>query len=148
MSATSTEYAERFVIAAPRELRAESSQLSGVEFVDRYCRANGPVRLGGWSVAKRQLGSAEYSTTLAFGEQVRTVRATATGPIAAMTSALYDAGIAVEVLSFHQRRTEDGTATFVRCEYDGRRGWAAALAGDDTESALQAMVAGVNSLAH
>ncbi|CAM3058782.1 alpha-isopropylmalate synthase regulatory domain-containing protein [Skermania piniformis] len=134
------------VTAAPRELRAESATITAAEFVDRYCTTGGPIRLGGWSVAKRHTGSAEYSATLAFGEQIRTVRATASGPVAAMTSALYAVGIAVEVLAFHQRRTADGTATFVHCECDGRRGWAAALAGDETESALQAMIAGVNRL--
>ena len=76
------------VTAAPRELRAESATITAAEFVDRYCTTGGPIRLGGWSVAKRHTVSAEYSATLAFGEQIRTVRATASGPVAAMTSAL------------------------------------------------------------
>jgi hypothetical protein len=34
----------------------------------------------------------------------------------------------------------------VECECNGRRGWAGAIADDDTESALRAMIAGVNRL--
>ncbi|MFQ6394039.1 2-keto-3-deoxygluconate kinase [Nocardia sp. KC 131] len=129
------------IAAAPNGLRAECAGLTPAEFYDRYCEHTGPIRLSDWSLAGN--GSSEYAATLEFAGHVRTVGTTGS-PVAAMTSALYDEGYTVEILRFHQRRTEDGTATFVQCEVNGRRGWGAALAGDGAESTVRAMIAGVN----
>ncbi|MFF0544822.1 2-keto-3-deoxygluconate kinase [Nocardia thailandica] len=130
-----------FFAAAPRELRAESADLTPAEFHDRYVTHDGPITLGDWSHA-----GADYAATLEFSDHLRTVVATGS-PVAALTSALYDEGYPIEILRFHQRHTGAGTATFVRCEFNGRRGWAAALAADSAESTVRAMIAGVNLLA-
>lgn len=132
-----------FIAAAPKALRAECADLTPAQFHDRYCELTGPIRVGDWSPAGKR--SAEFTATLEFADHLRTVIATGS-PVAAMTSALYDEGYPVEILQFHQRRTEAGTATFVQCECDGRRGWGAALADDSAESTVRAMIAGVNQL--
>ncbi|WP_040777325.1 alpha-isopropylmalate synthase regulatory domain-containing protein [Nocardia pneumoniae] len=134
---------ETFHAAAPKGLRAESAGLTSAEFHRRYCEHNGPIRLGDWSPAGSR--TAEFTATLEFAGHLRTVVATGS-PVAAMTSALYDEGFPVEILQFHQRRTASGTATFVQCECDGRRGWGAAIADDGAESTVRAMIAGVNLL--
>lgn len=134
---------DTFLAAAPAALRAECSGLSGSDFQARYLAETGPIRLGDWSPAGSR--SAWFTATLEFADRLRSVVATGS-PVAAMTSALYDEGYPVEILQFHQRRTAAGTATFVRCEVNGRRGWGAALADDGLESTVRAMIAGVNGL--
>ncbi|WP_406273563.1 2-keto-3-deoxygluconate kinase [Nocardia sp. NBC_00881] len=134
---------DSFHTSAPKGLRAESPDLTSAEFHSRYCDHNGPIRLGDWSPAGSR--TAEFTATLEFAGHLKTVVATGS-PVAAMTSALYEEGYPVEILQFHQRRTAEGTATFVQCECDGRRGWGAALADDGAESTVRAMIAGVNLL--
>jgi len=134
---------DHIAAAAPRNLRAESADLTTTQFRDRYCDRSGPLRLAGCSSTGSRNGA--FTATLEFSGQQQSVVA-AGSPVAAMTSALYDAGYPVEILQFHQRRTDSGTATFVRCEFNGRRGWGAALATDGAESSVRAMIAGVNAL--
>lgn len=133
-----------FITAAPRALRAESAGLTPAEFYDRYCDHAGPVTLGEWTPAGSRASA--YTATLEFGGRLRTV-VSAGSPVAALTSALYDEGYPVEILQFHQRQTAAGIATFVQCEFNGRRGWGAALAGDGAESTVRAMLSSVNSFA-
>ncbi|MEC3919882.1 2-keto-3-deoxygluconate kinase [Nocardia sp. CDC160] len=127
--------------AAPASLRAECTGLTPAQFHNRYCEPTGPVKLSDWSPIGHRAGTA----TLEIADRLRTVVATGS-PVAALTSALYDEGYPVEILQFHQRRTEDGMATFVQCEFNGRRGWGAALAEDAAESTIRAMIAGINRL--
>ncbi|MGQ4599928.1 2-keto-3-deoxygluconate kinase [Nocardia sp. R6R-6] len=134
---------DAFHAAAPQGLRAESAGLTSAQFHRHYCEHSGPIRLGDWSPAGSR--TAEFTATVEFAGHLRTVVA-AGSPVAAMTSALYDEGFPVEILQFHQRRTASGTATFVQCECNGRRGWGAALADDSAESTVRAMIAGVNLL--
>lgn len=133
-----------FIAAAPRGLRAECGDLTSAQFYDRYCEHTGPIRLGEWSPAGSRSG--EFTATLEFADHLRTVIA-AGSPVAAMTSVLYDEGYPVEILQFHQRHTAEGTATFVQCDHNGRRGWGAALADDGAESTVRAMIAAVNAFA-
>ncbi|MEU7633328.1 alpha-isopropylmalate synthase regulatory domain-containing protein [Nocardia sp. NPDC049220] len=132
-----------FHTIAPKGLRAESADLTAAEFRSRYCEHSGPIRLDDWSPAGSR--TAEFTATVEFADHIRTVIAEGS-PVAAMTSALYEEGYPVEILQFHQRRTPDGTVTFVQCECDGRRGWGAGLADDGAESTVRAMIAGVNLL--
>ncbi|MFF0490868.1 2-keto-3-deoxygluconate kinase [Nocardia sp. NPDC003482] len=134
-----------FISAAPKGLRAECAGLTPTEFHDRYCGPTGPIKLSDWTRLDQGLPVATYTATLDFAGRQRTV-ITAGSPVAALTSALYDEGYPVEILKFHQRRTASGTATFVQCESNGRRGWGAALADDGPESTVRAMIAGINQL--
>ncbi len=134
-----------FISAAPKSLRAECDGLTPAEFYDRYCGPAGPVKLSDWTRAALHQPAATYTATLEFTGRLRTV-VSAGSPVAALTSALYDEGYPVEILQFHQRRTTAGTATFVQCEFNGRRGWGAALADDGAESTIRAMIAGINQL--
>ncbi len=133
---------QTFIAAAPKGLRAEAAGMSPAEFYDHYCGHAGPIRLSEFAAGHR---NAECTATLEFADHLRTV-ATTGSPVAALTSALYEEGYPVEILQFHQRRTAGGTATFVRCELDGKRGWGAAFADDGAESIVRAMLSGINRL--
>ncbi|HLS78812.1 MAG TPA: alpha-isopropylmalate synthase regulatory domain-containing protein [Nocardia sp.] len=135
--------AEALASAAPRGLRAEAAGMTPAEFHDQYCRDNGPVRLSDWAAVSGR--AAAYTATLEFADRLRTL-ATTGSPVAALTSALYEEGYPVEILQFHQRHTGEGTATFIRCEFNGKRGWGAALAGDSAESSVRAILSGINRL--
>ncbi|MET9217057.1 MULTISPECIES: 2-keto-3-deoxygluconate kinase [Mycobacteriales] len=127
--------------AAPKGLRAETDNLTPTEFLDRYTRIEGPITLREFTCS-----GTDFTATLEFADHLRTVIA-AGSPVAAMTSALYDEGYPLEILQFHQRRTAEGIATFVLCEFNGKRGWAAAMRADAAESSVRAMIAGLNLLA-
>ncbi|MEV6280918.1 2-keto-3-deoxygluconate kinase [Nocardia sp. NPDC051832] len=132
-----------FIAAAPKGLRAECAGLTPEQFFDRYCGQDGPIRISDWAATGGRM--AAFTATLEFADRLRSVAAIGS-PVAALTSALYDEGYPVEILQFHQRRTELGTATFVQCEFNGRRGWGAALADGSAESTARAMISGVNRL--
>ncbi len=77
-----------------------------------------------------------------IGESICKTGASAPGPVAAMTSMLYDAGCAMEILSFHQHEIGHRTATFLLCESAGIRLWAMGIGESGTESTLRAMISG------
>ncbi|MBJ8337923.1 2-isopropylmalate synthase [Antrihabitans sp. YC3-6] len=145
-TASSDPFTDRFSTPLPRALRAESAGLTWNDFLERYSPIAGRLRLAGWTVDPRSTGLRDYEATLDIDGRSRCTRVSAPGPIAALSSILYDAGCGVEVLSFHQQSVAEGTATFVYCEHNGRRHWAMAIAADGVESALRAIIAGVNIL--
>ncbi|WP_305093065.1 alpha-isopropylmalate synthase regulatory domain-containing protein [Prescottella sp. R16] len=136
----------RFGTRLPRDLRAEAQGLSWTEFAARFAPTGGPVRLGAWTAAALGAGRGTYTATLGIGDRIMSATATATGPVSALTSMLYDAGFQLEILSFHQQSTSAGTATFVLCEHDGERRWAMAIGADGIASSLSAIIAGANLL--
>ncbi|RVW01921.1 2-isopropylmalate synthase [Rhodococcus xishaensis] len=136
----------RFAMHLPREMRAQAQGLSWAEFAQRFSPTGGPVRLGSWESTDLGAGRSAYTATLALGDSITSASATATGPIAALTSMLYDAGFQLEILSFHQQRTSGGIATFVLCDHDGDRRWAMAIGDDCILSSLSAIIAGANLL--
>jgi hypothetical protein len=146
-SAASDVFAQRYGITLPRAMRAEVGELSWPEFLDRYCPTTGPIRLENWIAGPCGSGMWRYEATLEFDERPRTFVVSATGPMAALTVMLHEAGAGLEILEFHQFRAGAGMATVVRCERDGGTHWGAAIAADGTESALRAIIAAANILA-
>jgi hypothetical protein len=59
---------------------------------------------------------------------------------------LYDRGIAVEMMAFHQVPAGEHTATFVRGSDGARCQWAMGWSEDPTQSALRAVIACANRL--
>jgi len=137
---------QRFGTHLPRDLRAQAQGLSWTEFAQRFAPTGGPVRLGSWTSEHLGAGRHTFTATLGLGDRISSASATATGPIAALTSMLFDAGFQLEILSFHQQRTSEGTATFILAEHDGERRWAMAIAEDCNASAREAIIAGANLL--
>ncbi|PTR21344.1 hypothetical protein C8K36_1153 [Rhodococcus sp. OK519] len=137
---------QRFGTHLPRDLRAQAQGLSWTEFAQRFAPTGGPVRLGSWTSEHLGAGRHTFTATLGLGDCISSASATATGPIAALTSMLFDAGFQLEILSFHQQRTSEGTATFILAEHDGQRRWAMAIAEDCNASARAAIIAGANLL--
>ncbi|MDT5398290.1 MAG: hypothetical protein QOK33_1521, partial [Mycobacterium sp.] len=87
-----------------------------------------------------------YQATIAIGDRISTSTAAATGPVAALTAMLYDRGVAVETLKFHQLRADGGVATFIHGTDGARDEWAMGWALDATQSALRAVIACANRL--
>ena len=91
-------------------------------------------------------GPRTFRATLGFGDHNETATATATGPVAALTAMLYDHGIAVEMLRFHQLRSEDTTATFIQGSDGCRAEWAMGCVGRPDPVGTDAVIACANRL--
>ena len=127
--------------------------MSWEAFLAEYAPSSGPLRLGNWTCidAKRpasRLGpqARNYQATLAVGDRISTSAAAACGPLAALTAMLYDRGIALEMVAFHQVPAGENTATFVRGSDGAHAEWAMGLSDDPTQSALRAVIACANRL--
>lgn len=146
-------FADRFGVPLPRGLREQAEQLSWERFVAGYGPVPGPVRLGQWNCLDGHRPSTRwgpqtrtYQATLAVGDRIGTSTAAATGPVAALITMLYEQGIAVEMLRFHQCDCPQQTATFIQGS-DGRRAtWAMGMAPDPAFSALGAVIGCANRL--
>ena len=140
-------------VPLPRELREDADTMPWSRFTGTYGPSTGPLRLGHWECVDgdrpaSRLGpqGCTFRATIGFGDRIETATATATGPVAALTAMLYDRGLAVETLRFHQLRSGEDIATFI-CGSDGSRSeWGMGWSADPTESALRAVIACANRL--
>ncbi|OBK33192.1 homocitrate synthase [Mycobacterium sp. 1245111.1] len=138
-------------VPLPRGLREDADAMSWSTFSATYAPSTGPVRLGQWHCADNgrpagRLGPRTFQATLTLGERIETATATASGPVAALTAMLYEHGVSVEMLRFHQLQSDDTTATFIQGTDGSRAEWAMGYAQDPTESALSAVIACANRL--
>jgi hypothetical protein len=142
-------FAAHFDHPLPRGLRSHGEAMTWDSFCAEYGCASGPLRLGSWVCgdAVRQGPHARtYQATLAVGDRVSTSSAAACGPVAALTAMLYERGIAVELLGFHQISTGEQTATFINAGDGYHSEWGMGWSQDPTESALRAVIACANRL--
>jgi hypothetical protein len=137
----------------PRGLREDADTMSWSTFTATYAPTAGPLRLGHWECTDTQRPATRWGpqpqtfrATLALGDRIETATATASGPIAALTAMLYDHGVAVEMLRFHQLQSDDTTATFIQGSDGCRAEWAMGCSADPTQSALSAVIACANRL--
>jgi hypothetical protein len=137
-------------VPLPRGLREDADTMSWTTFTATYAPDTGPLRLGNWESADVAIGRGPqpqtFRATLALGDRIETATASATGPVAALTAMLYDRGVAVEMLRFHQLQSGDTTATFIRGTDGCRAEWAMGCSQDPTRSALSAVIACANRL--
>jgi hypothetical protein len=127
--------------------------MSWSSFNATYAPSAGPLRLGHWECVDPERPATRlgpqprtFRATLGLGDRIETATASATGPVAALTAMLYELGIAVEMLRFHQLRSGDVTATFIRGSAGGQAEWAMGWSEDPTQSALRAVIACANRL--
>lgn len=146
-------FGEQFGAPLPRELREQADAMSWDSFVAAYSHNAGPLRLGHFACTdpERPAGrlgpqARNFRAVIALGDRISTCAAAASGPVAALTAMLHSRGIMVEALSFHQMRSQDCSATFIRGSNGHRAEWALGLADDPTQSALRAVVACANRL--
>jgi hypothetical protein len=140
-------------IPLPRGLREVADTMSWSTFAATYAPSAGPLRMGHWECTDNERRATRsgpqpqtFRATLAFGDRIETATASASGPVAALTAMLYDHGLAVEMLRFHQLRSDDTTATFIQGTDGCRAEWAMGCSADPTESALSAVIACANRL--
>ena len=146
-------FGHQFGAALPRGLRDEADAMSWESFVATYSHTTGPLRLGHWACTDNELPlgrlgpqARNFRAMIAVGDHISTSTSAASGPIAALTAMLYDRGIALETLNFHQMRSGGTTATFVHGTNGIRAEWAMGWSEDPTQSALRAMIACANRL--
>ena len=127
--------------------------MSWSTFTATYAPSAGPLRLGHWECTDTERPATRWGpqpqtfrATLALGDRIENATATATGPVAALTAMLYEHGVAVEMLRFHQLRSDDTTATFIQGSDGCRAEWAMGCSEDPTQSALSAVIACANRL--
>jgi hypothetical protein len=150
-SATTTfrSFAAHFNLPLPRGLRGHGAAMSWEAFCRTYGTTSGPLRLGDWACADPGRGGPHtrtYQATLAVGDRVDTLSVAACGPVAALTAMLYERGIALELIGFHQISTGDHTATFVNAGDGYHCDWGMGWSQDPTDSALRAVIASANRL--
>ena len=138
-------------IPLPRGLREDADRMSWSTFTATYAPRTGPLRLRHWHCTDAdrpatRLGPRTFQATLALGDRMETATATANGPVAALTAMLYQHGVAVEMLRFHQLHSVDTTATFIQGTDGSHAEWAMGCSPDPTQSALSAVVACANRL--
>jgi hypothetical protein len=146
-------FADLFTVALPRGWRDETAGMSPEEVFTCYGRPAGPLRLGHWRCTDpdrpaTRLGpqARNFRATLAVGDRITTAKASAAGPVAALTSMLYERGTPVEVLRFHQLRCGPNTATFIHGSNGARSEWAMGWSADPVRSALGAVISCANRL--
>lgn len=144
-------FARRFGARVPCGLRERAEVMSAASFVARYGHAGGPLRLGQWTCTDAdrpasRLGpqARNFRAVIAVGDRISTSTAEASGPVAALTAMLHDHGIGVEMLKFHQLRSDECTVTFIYGTNGARAEWAMGWSQDPTESALRAMISCAN----
>jgi len=140
-------------IPLPRGIREDADTMSWSTFTATYAASAGPLRLGHWECTDAERPATRWGpqpqtfrATLALGDRIENATATATGPVAALTAMLYEHGVAVEMLRFHQLRSDDTTATFIQGSDGCRAEWAMGCSEDPTQSALSAVIACANRL--
>ena len=145
-------FVDRFGVPLPQGLREQGAQLSWEHFVAVYGRSPGPLQLSQWACldderpAARLGASRTYQATIVVGDRIDTCTAAASGPVAALTTRLYEHRIALEMVRFHQFCCPSQTATFVYGS-DGRcAAWAIGLSEDPALSALDAVIICANRL--
>ncbi|WP_328353426.1 homocitrate synthase [Mycobacterium sp. NBC_00419] len=152
-STTIPDTSPRFCAPLPHGLRHDAAALSWAAFTARYSPSAGPLRLGAWESDQAGRSSTRcgpqahtFRATLALGDRIETAVAHASGPLAALTAMLYERGIGLEMMAFHQLQSGAHTATFVRGGNGHRDHWAMGWAEDPTQSALRAVIACANRL--
>ncbi|CAN5761592.1 hypothetical protein BH09ACT7_BH09ACT7_18730 [soil metagenome] len=142
-------FGEHFDAPLPRGIREEAFNMPWDIAVAEYGHTAGPLRLGQWECTDASRSGPQarnYQATIAVGDRIATSRATASGPIAALTAMLYERGIAVEILKFHQLPSGEDMVTFVHGTDGAHAEWAMGSSEDTEQSALRAVIACANRL--
>lgn len=119
--------------------------MSPQRFTDEYA-AGGSIRLGMWSMEPASADMVTCRATIAYADRIMSLQAQSTGPIAAMTSILYDLGTPVQIVRFHQREDDGVVTTYLLCENDDRQCWAFGTGDTRDEANVNALIAGANRL--
>jgi hypothetical protein len=153
MAAHDTPAARFGGVQLPRGLREDAENMSWNEFIETYSPRTGPLRLGSFECTdgdrpSTSLGpqARSYHATFAIGDRLERTTVAATGPVSALTAMLFDRGIAIDMVGFHQLKSGDHTATFIQGTDGLHTQWAMGWSDDKDASAIQAIVACANRL--
>ena len=140
-------------VPLPRGLREDAENMTWDTFTATYSPKSGPLRLGYFACADADRPSTRlgpqprtYQATFAIGDRIETASVASTGPVDALISMLFDCGIFIDMVRFHQLQSGDHTATFIQGTDGQHSEWAMGWSEDKTESALRAIIACANRL--
>lgn len=139
-------FTARFGRPLPSALCAEAAGMSWSAFTSTYAPTSGPIRLGSWTADRGADDLLFCQATIADGDSITALAATASGPIGALTDMLYQLGAGLEIADLHQYDHAGGVTTLLRCERDGRRTWSMGSGDNGEDSALAALIAAANRL--
>ncbi|MGJ0120123.1 hypothetical protein ACQ7HM_13050 [Williamsia sp. MIQD14] len=145
---TSTPFApasSRFPTPLPRALRAAADTLDWRDFCAGRA-VSGPIRLGTWSAVAAHDDLIAFRATMAVGDRICAVDATAVGPLGAATAMLHALGVAIEITGLHQQTVGADTVTFVEGDIDGHRAWGMGVAPEPALAGVGALIAAANRL--
>ncbi|ADK29600.1 hypothetical protein [Corynebacterium pseudotuberculosis] len=132
----------RFGHKLPKGLREEARGMQWRTFIATYAPAS-QVRVHITSAHKLPGNHISYTVELqrhtASGRVTEVRPIMASGPIAACTQILADAGRRVEILSFHQFEIFESTVTFLLTAHNHRQHWALGFGGSPEHSAAAAL---------
>lgn len=121
---------------------------------DQFTRATLPkadtatdiVRLGTWTITPHQQDLVECRATVSYANRSMSLSATASGPVGAMTSILYEIGAPMQIMRSHQRNQDGRITARLLCESNYRQFWASGGGATCDEANVNALVAGANEL--
>jgi len=144
----SPRFADFFDAPLPRGLRDLAAEMSWDDVAATFGSSSGRLHLDAWEKGERAYGGQAhtYRATLTIGGDVAMSSVMAAGPLAALTAMLYERGIAVEMLNFHQLAAGGQTATFIRGTDGVHTEWAIGWSECPNLSALRAVIACANRL--
>ncbi|MGU3293037.1 hypothetical protein [Williamsia sp. M5A3_1d] len=129
----------------PRALRASAETLGWRDFCAAHAVA-GPLRLGTWSAVAAHDDLIDFRATMAVGDRICAIDATAVGPLGAATAMVHSLGIAIEITGLRQQTVDGDTVTFVEGDIEGRRAWGMGIAPDPALARVAALIAAANRL--
>ncbi|HEY9314719.1 2-isopropylmalate synthase [Williamsia sp.] len=130
----------------PTALHAEAAGMSWSTFTSTFAPTSGPIRLGSWTSDRGPDDLLFCRATIADGDTISALTATASGPIGALTDMLYQLGAGLEIISIHQYDHAGAVVIFLRCNRDGRQTWAMGTGTNSEDSSLGALIAAANRL--
>lgn len=139
-------FTARFGRPLPSALCAEAAGMNWSTFTSTYAPTSGPLRLGTWSADRGADDLLFCQATIADGDRISALAATASGPIGALSDMLYQLGAGVEISDLHQYDQAGGVTTLLHCERNGRRTWSMGSGTTGESSALAALIAAANRL--
>jgi hypothetical protein len=134
---------DRYRISMPLGLRSENLCAAWDDFYSEY-HPSGHTTLTDWQSRPAEGGMELYSAQIVIDSCRYNFTVPAFGPLSALTSMLFDAGIGIEILEFHQSQLGNNFATFMRCASDGYALWSIAMREGSDESAVEALIAAAN----
>jgi len=143
-----------FARIVQRETDATGEELTPARirrlFLDTYLRPSGAIQLGQWSLATAGPGGDRLHATVTFDGMTREAEGIGNGPVSALTDALGQIGVPVDILHLTQQALAIGKGsdaiTIVEVRLEDRQAWGIGIDSSVLLASLQAVISAANRL--